>query len=116
MGRNVFLYIVEALSNIDPYFRQRINATGKKGLSLLQKSMATIRTLAYGISANIADDCVQIGKSMAIEYIEKFVEDVILVFETKYLQKPNSNYVQRLLQMAKDRSFPRMMNSIDCMH
>ena len=31
MGRHVFLRIVEALSKVDPYFQQRVDAIGKKG-------------------------------------------------------------------------------------
>ena len=44
-----------------------------------------MRVLAYGVSANVIDDYVWIGKSTAIKCLEKFVEDVILVFETEYL-------------------------------
>ena len=36
MRRHVFLHIVEALSTVDPYFQQRYDALGKKGLSSLQ--------------------------------------------------------------------------------
>ena len=116
MGRHVFLRIVEALSNIDPYFQQRVDAIGKKGLSPLQKCTAAMRMLAYGVSADAVDDYVRIGESTAIECLEKFVEDVILVFESEYLRKPNSNDIQRLLKMGEDRGFPGMMGSIDCMH
>ena len=115
MGRYVFLRIVEALSNVDPYFRQRIDATGKKDLSPLQKCTATMHMLAYGVSADAIDDYVRIGENTVIECFEKFVEDVILVFETEYLQKLNSNDVQRLLQMVEDHDFPEMIGSIDCM-
>ena len=41
--------------------------------------------LTYGVSADAVDDYVHIGESTAIECLYKFVEDVILVFETKYL-------------------------------
>ena len=57
--------------------------------------------LAYGVSADAVDDYVRIGESTAIECLEKFVEDVILVFESEYLRKPNSNDIQRLLKMGR---------------
>ena len=63
MGRHVFLHIVEALSNIDPYFRQRVNATDKKGLS---QCMAAMRMLTYGVLADAIDDYVQISESTSI--------------------------------------------------
>ena len=44
-----------------------------------------MRMLAYGVLTDAIDDYVQIGKSTTIECLEKFIEDVILVFETKYL-------------------------------
>ena len=58
MGKNVFLHIVEALSTVDPYFWQRVNATGKKGLFSLQKCRAAMRMLAYGVLADAIDDYV----------------------------------------------------------
>ena len=75
-----------------------------------------MRMLTYGVSADAVDDYMRIGESTAIECLYKFVEDVILVFETKYLRKPNSNDVRRLLQMGEDCGFPDMMGRIDCMH
>ena len=85
MGRHGFIHIVEALSNIDPYFRQMVDAISKKGLSSLQQCTASMHILAYGASADAVDDYVQIGESTTIECLRKFVEDVILVFETEHL-------------------------------
>ncbi|XP_072066940.1 uncharacterized protein [Arachis hypogaea] len=116
MRRHVFLRIVDALSNVYPYFQQRVDATGRRGLSPLQKCTAAIRMLAYGVAADVVDDYVRIGESTTIECLEKFVEGVISVFEDEYLRKPNPNDVQRLLQMAEGRGFPGMLGSIDCMH
>ncbi|XP_072087360.1 uncharacterized protein [Arachis hypogaea] len=106
MRRHVFLRIVDALSNVDPYFQQRVDATGRRGLSPLQKCTAVIRMLAYGVAADAVDDYVRIGESTTIECLKKFVEGVISVFEDEYLRKPNPNDVQRLLQMAEGRGFP----------
>ncbi|XP_016205964.1 uncharacterized protein LOC107646283 [Arachis ipaensis] len=116
MRRHVFLRIVDALSDVYPYFQQRVDATGRRGLSPLQKCTAAIQMLAYGVAADAVDDYVRIGESTTIECLEKFVEGVISVFEDEYLRKPNPNDVQRLLQMAEGRGFPGMLGSIDCMH
>ncbi|XP_057720113.1 uncharacterized protein LOC130934572 [Arachis stenosperma] len=106
MRKHVFLRIVDALSNIYPYFQQRVNATGRRGLSSLQKYTVEMQMLAYGVATDGVDDYVRIGESTTIECLEKFVEGVILVFEDEYLRKPNPNYVRRLLQMAEGRGFP----------
>ncbi|XP_015960490.1 uncharacterized protein LOC107484421 [Arachis duranensis] len=94
----------------------RVDATGRRSLSPLQKCTAAIRMLAYGVGADAVDDYVRIGESTTIECLEKFVEGVILVFENEYLRKPKPNDVQLLLQMAEGRGFPGMLGSIDCMH
>ena len=116
MGRHVFLHIVDAVTNFDPYFQQRLDAAGRKGLSPLQKCTAAMRMLSYGVSADAVDDYVRIGESTAVECLKKFVSNVITIFEGEYLRKPNSNDMQRLLQMGEARGFPGMMGSIDCMH
>ncbi|XP_057723956.1 uncharacterized protein LOC130939906 [Arachis stenosperma] len=94
----------------------RVDATGRRGLSPLQKCTAAIRMLAYGVAADAVDDYVCIGESTTIECLKTFVEGVISVFQDEYLRKPNPNDVQRLLQMAEGRGFPGMLGSIDCMH
>ncbi|KAL9663350.1 hypothetical protein QQ045_018736 [Rhodiola kirilowii] len=81
MGKHVFLRIVDALSHYDPYFQQRVDALGRKGLSPLQKCTTTMRMLAYGVSADAVDDYVLIGESTVIECLKKFVTDVIVIFE-----------------------------------
>ncbi|XP_025663956.1 uncharacterized protein [Arachis hypogaea] len=60
MRRHVFLRIVDALSNVYSYFQQRVDATGRRGLSSLQKCTDAIRMLAYGVAADAVDDYVHI--------------------------------------------------------
>ncbi|XP_015965268.1 uncharacterized protein LOC107488999 [Arachis duranensis] len=116
MRRHMILQIVNALSNVYPYFQQRVDATGRRGLSPLQKCTVAIRMLAYGVVADAVDDYVRIGENTTIECLKKFVTGVILVFEEEYLRKSNPNDVRRLLQMAEGRGFPGMLGSIDCMY
>ncbi|XP_020989523.1 uncharacterized protein LOC107468963 [Arachis duranensis] len=96
MRRHVFLRIVDALSNVYPYFQQRVDANG--------------------IATDAAYDYVHIGESTTIECLKKFVEGVISVFEDEYLRKSYLNDVQRLLQMAEGRGFRGMLGSTDYMH
>ncbi|XP_058768041.1 uncharacterized protein LOC131641753 [Vicia villosa] len=88
-----------ALGNHDEYFRMRVDATGKMGLSPLQKCTSAIRMLAYGSAADIVD---------------KY--GVNAIFGAKYLRKHNNTDVEHLLQMGESRGFPGRLGSIDCMH
>ncbi|XP_058761649.1 uncharacterized protein LOC131635064 [Vicia villosa] len=116
MHRHVFLRIVDALGNNDEYFQMRVDATGKMGLSPLQKCTYAIRMLAYESHADSVDEYVRIGESTSIECLQRFVQGVNVVFGAEYLRKPNNTYVEHLLQMGESRGFPGMLGSIDCMH
>ena len=63
---------MDDLSNFNPYFQQKVDAVGRKGLPPLQKCTAAIRMLAYGVSTDVVDDYVRIGETTAIELLEKF--------------------------------------------
>ncbi|XP_074327555.1 uncharacterized protein LOC141665471 [Apium graveolens] len=75
-----------------------------------------MRMLAYVVSADAVYDYVRIGESTAVEGLKKFVSNVIMISEGEYLRKPNSDGMQRLLQMGEAHGFPGKMGSIDCMH
>jgi hypothetical protein len=49
MRRHVFLRILDGVKSVDTYFHQREDCTGLLGLSALQKVVAAIRILAYGM-------------------------------------------------------------------
>ncbi|XP_050875365.1 uncharacterized protein LOC127078990 [Lathyrus oleraceus] len=116
MHRHVFLRIVDALGNHDEYFQMRIDATGKMGLSPLQKCTSAIRMLAYGSPADLVDEYVRIGESTSIECLERFVKGVNVVFGAEYLRKPNNTDVEHLLQMGESRGFPGSNNDINVLN
>ncbi|XP_058742282.1 uncharacterized protein LOC131614742 [Vicia villosa] len=116
MHRHIFLQIVDALGNHDEYFQMRVDATGKMGLSPLQKCTSSIRMLAHGSPADSVDEYVRIGESTSIECLQRFVQGVNAVFGAEYLRKPNNTDVEHLLQMGESRGFLGMLGSIDCMH
>ncbi|KAI5424879.1 hypothetical protein KIW84_030890 [Lathyrus oleraceus] len=86
MHRHVFLRIVDALGNYDEYFQMRVDATGKMGLSPLQKCTTDIRMLAYGSPADLVDEYVRIGESTSIECLQRFVKGVNVVFGDEFKQ------------------------------
>ena len=117
MRRHLFKHIKEAVKNHDDnYFRKRCDATGKVGLSALQKCVASMRILAYGVPADAVDEYVRIGESTARQALHHFCRAVIDVFGEYYLQAPKADDVARFLQEGESRGFPGMLGSIDCMH
>jgi hypothetical protein len=125
MSRHLFLRIANAVEAHNPYFKQRTNALGILGLSCLQKVIAAHRIqkviaahriLAYGISADLTDEYLQIGESTAIESLRAFVKAIVEVFGDWYLRAPNKADICRLLSIGEQRGFPGMLESIDCMH
>ncbi|XP_038717257.1 uncharacterized protein LOC120010542 [Tripterygium wilfordii] len=116
MSRNLFLHIANAVIANDAYFVQRRNVTGVLGLSALQKITVAVRILAYGSPADSLDEYIQIGESIAIVSLRRFVRGVVIAFGERYLRVPDQNDVQRLLAQNEERGFLDTLGSIDCMH
>jgi hypothetical protein len=103
MRPNVFLRIVEAIENVDPYFHFKYDAFGRAGLSALQKCVAAIRILAYGVPADAVDEYVRIGESTTCETLNYFCAAVINVFGEQYLPAPNNDDIARILAFNEQR-------------
>jgi len=72
MHKHVFLHIIEALGQYDEYFQLRVDATGRSGISPLQKCTVVIRMLAYGTSTDSVDDYLRIGETTTPKCVNKF--------------------------------------------
>jgi hypothetical protein len=116
MRVHVFERIVEAIEGADSYFKQKEDAVGHLGLTSLQKSVAAIRILAYGLPADAIDEYVRIAESTARKALHHFCRAIISVFGEYYLRAPNAADVERLLRIGEQRGFPGLLGSIDCMH
>jgi hypothetical protein len=66
--------------------------------------------------ADYVDEYVRIGESTTIECLSHFMRAVCEVFGQKYLKPPNEDDIGRLLNIAEQHGFSRMLGSIDCMH
>ena len=115
MRKHVFERIMEKLSS-DEYFQQKRDATGRLGMSLIQKCTAAIRVLAYGTPPDVHDECLRMSEQVIRKSVMKFVEGVIANFGNEYLRSPTEEDMARLLHIGEQRGFPGMMGSIDCMH
>ncbi|XP_048610451.1 uncharacterized protein LOC106433232 isoform X1 [Brassica napus] len=116
MNKPLFMRIVDRLSAEIPYFQQRRDATGRLGLSPLQKATAAIRMMAYGCTADAIDEYLRLAESTALLCLEHFVEGNINLFGDEYLRRPTPEDLQRLLDIGEICGFPGMIGSIDCMH
>jgi hypothetical protein len=74
-----------------------------------------MRIIAYRISTNYTDEYLRIGEDTSIKYVHLFAK-TIRVFKEKYLRAPNEDDTKRLMAMNDARSWPGMLESIDCMH
>lgn len=77
---------------------------------------AAMRILCYGVPADLIDDHLAMGESKAIKCLRRFVKAIVGIFGEEYLRAPNAQDTERLLAMNKDRGFPGMLGSVDCMH
>ena len=116
MNKDLFLHIVHGLSENIPFFQQRRDATGRFGLSALQKCTAAIRMLAYGSTADTVDEYLRLGETTALSCLHNFTDGIIQLFGDDYLRRPTLEDLQRLLDIGEKRGFPGMVGSIDCMH
>jgi hypothetical protein len=116
MDRDVLNHIVNGLVSVDPYFLQSYDCTRLRGLSALQKVVAAMRILTYGLPADAIDEYMHITESTTRESLEHFYYVVISAFGKEYLRSPNAADVACLLQEGEAHGFPGMLGSIDCMH
>ncbi|XP_042981873.1 uncharacterized protein LOC122311390 [Carya illinoinensis] len=79
----------------DDYFVQKRDASGRLGLSSLQKMTAAIRMLAYGVTADLMDEYIKIEESTVRQSMKKFVKAIVSIFGNEYLRSPNSNNIVR---------------------
>ncbi|CAN6314973.1 unnamed protein product [Urochloa humidicola] len=99
MKRHVFLRIFDAVQSVDSYFQQRDDCTGLAGLSALQKVVAAMLILAYGVPLDAVDEYVQIGTSTAREALQHFCSAVIAAFEKEWIGRASWTHTQmKLLQ------------------
>jgi hypothetical protein len=116
MRPHVFLRLVKAIQNVDPYFHFKYDAVGRAGLPALQKYVAAVCILAYGLPVDAVDEYVRIGESTTRETLNHFCAAIINVFRQQYLRAPNSDDIVRILEVNVCHGWPGILGSIDCMH
>ncbi|XP_055589264.1 uncharacterized protein LOC129741548 [Uranotaenia lowii] len=108
MGRKLFLEVANKVEQNNKYFAQKPDATGKWGLTCLQKCTAALRQLAYGAPLDAIDEYGRLAESTARKCLMEFCRSVIQVFMEKYLRSPTRSDIERLLHKGQERGFPGM--------
>ncbi|XP_047977875.1 uncharacterized protein LOC125219839 isoform X1 [Salvia hispanica] len=116
MSRSLFVRIVDAVKEHDDYFVQRRDATGRLGLSPLQKVTSAIHILTRGVLPDATDEYVKLSESSAIKSLKRFCRAIMEIFSTQYLRAPTSSDIARLLYIGEHHGFPGMLGSLGCMH
>ena len=94
MNKRLFLRLVHGLSERFPFFQQRRDATGRWGLTALQKCTAAIRLLAYGTAADTVDEYLRLGETTALSCLHNFSDGIIQLFGIEYLRRPTPEDLQ----------------------
>ncbi|XP_059635427.1 uncharacterized protein LOC132277604 [Cornus florida] len=105
MRRELFLYIMNDVKAYDDYFIQKRDATGRLGLSFIQKMTTVIRILLYGCVAYHCNKYIKIGERTAIETLMTFCKIVFGVYGVEYMRPPNEADTAQLLQEGEERGF-----------
>jgi hypothetical protein len=90
MPRVVFNRVFENVVQHSEYFRKGLNpnAVGQTGISPLLKVIVAIRTLAYVLPSNIADDMFEVSETTASLCLHEFASAIVDCFEAEYLREP----------------------------
>ncbi|XP_047961460.1 uncharacterized protein LOC125206218 [Salvia hispanica] len=117
MSRDLFLRILHTLEGRDEYFQYREDGIGRPGLTTLQKCTVAIRQMAYGTTADMFDEYLNVGDTIGRECLKKFCKLVVEAFGDTYLRRLTADDCQSLMRMHETmHGFPGMLGSIDCMH
>jgi hypothetical protein len=115
MRRTLFLSIMNKLRETSPYFTERHDATGRIGLTPLQKFTAALHQLAYDMTTLLIDEYLKLGKTTILEYLEFYFAGIVDCYGAKFLRRSAVVDTQCLLAKAEEYGFLDILGNIDCM-
>lgn len=115
MPRPIFDRICQSVIGKSLFVR-REDALGKLGIHPLQRIVAALRMLAYGIASDELDEYLQISESCALESLKEFCKCIISDFGCEYMREPTEGDLKRILSINAARGFTGCIGSIDCQH
>ena len=115
MSKRLFLKVVETICAYDSYFVQKVDATGTLGLSNIQKCVAAIRMIGYGVPFDVTVEYTKAAKNTTMKSMKRFVRVIRVVYEKQYLQQPIQDDLKKQISINKARGWPSIFGLIDCM-
>ncbi|KAM1109468.1 hypothetical protein ACFX13_009001 [Malus domestica] len=116
MRRHVFEHLLRDVQQVNPYFGQKWDRAGCPGFSPHQKVTVALRIMAYGSPADSMNETYGMSESTCLDTLKQFCDTIVQVYKDEYLREPNQEDLNRLIRKAKDRGFPGIIWSLDCMH
>jgi len=113
--RAVFLRIYNDLKD-RPFWKQRINATGKPQSHPMQKLVGAFRVLAYGECPDRGDEYVCLSQATIEVATKTLVEYLVDDLGSSYLRPPSDREVEGILARNSARGLPGCLGSLDCSH
>ncbi|XP_076905869.1 uncharacterized protein LOC143561770 [Bidens hawaiensis] len=114
--KELFKKIANDLEAYHSFFRQSMDARGRRGLTTYQKCTAALRQMGYGTTSDAWDEYLRMSERTTLESMCKFCKCAIEIYGNKYLRKPNLNDIQQLYEAHESKhGFPGMLGSLDCM-
>ncbi|XP_038693800.1 uncharacterized protein LOC119991526 [Tripterygium wilfordii] len=109
MRQELFLRIKDDLEATNTYFQRLPDCIGRLGLSAIQKMTAALRILACGGSMDSLDEYIKIGESTTKVALNKFCENILVLYKDQYLRTPTMNDTMHLMEENAARGFPGMI-------
>ena len=103
--RSVFRRVYQAVKN-EPFFQQRINATGRLQAHPLQKVVTPFRVIASGETADRADEYVRLSRSTVAQATTLLLEFIVLRWRPTYLRRPYNLDLKKMMERNAGRGFP----------
>jgi len=113
--RAVFRRVYLAVKD-EPFFQQRINATGKLQAHPPQKVVAAFRVIAYGEAADRADEYVRLSRTVIAKSIKLLMEFIVRRWGPTYRRRHNQDEIITIMERKKERGIPGCMGSLDGCH
>jgi Plant transposon protein len=116
MPRVVFNRVFENVVRQSEYFRKGLNpnAVGQTGISPLLKVIVAIRTLAYALPSDIADDMFEVSETTASMCLHEFARAVVECFEAEYLREPTEEDLIQIEKQFREAGWPGCIGVVDC--
>jgi hypothetical protein len=105
ISRDMFLAILQGVSDYDPYFKCRLDATGDLGFTSYQKCSAAIHMLVYRVAGDLLDEYLRMSETTCLKAMYMFFLVVIAVFDGLYLRNPIVADIARLLLINEQDGF-----------